>query len=103
MFYMNRNEGIGLVLQPLLSNPAMILEKLCKLDLPPKIKFFLWKIMGNFVATRVNLFQRKVVPDRTCSIYAVEEETLEHVCLGVHGVKKFGFCQAYIIPMNWGR
>ncbi|KAA3462420.1 reverse transcriptase [Gossypium australe] len=54
-------------------------NKLWKIDIPTKIKIFIWKISWNFLATRVNMAIRKLTSSTLCPRCAVGEETMNHL------------------------
>ncbi|CAL1401146.1 unnamed protein product [Linum trigynum] len=53
---------------------------LWSLNLPPKIRFFMWRCIRNALATKLNLFRRKCSPNTTCQLCNGEEESPIH-CL----------------------
>ena len=54
-------------------------KKVWNLQVPNKIKNFLWRLCINSLATNMNLYKRKVRQDPVYSIYRNEEETIEHL------------------------
>ncbi|KAA3488532.1 non-ltr retroelement reverse transcriptase [Gossypium australe] len=54
-------------------------NKLWRIDIPTKIKIFIWKISWNFLATRVNLALRKITFSRLCPRCAAGEESMNHL------------------------
>ncbi|CAN1145175.1 Uncharacterized mitochondrial protein AtMg00310 [Linum perenne] len=60
-----------------------------QLSLPPKIKFFVWRICSNLVATKVNLMRRRCSPDPKCPCCNSFDETLRHMlfeCVVTKGI-----------------
>ncbi|PRQ55603.1 putative reverse transcriptase zinc-binding domain-containing protein [Rosa chinensis] len=47
----------------------------------PKIKHFIWRAVSNFVATKANLFRRKLSKDPLCPLCHLFPETIEHLLL----------------------
>lgn len=47
----------------------------------PKVRIFLWNVSQNALATKENLYKRRIIPDPTCSICKREVETTEHLFL----------------------
>ena len=43
------------------------------------VKMFLWKACNDILATKLNLFNKGIVPGSLCPIYLLEVETLEHI------------------------
>ncbi|KAA3458512.1 reverse transcriptase [Gossypium australe] len=54
-------------------------NKLWRIDIPTKIKIFIWKISWNFLATRVNMAIKKLTSSRLCPRCAAGEETMNHL------------------------
>ncbi|CAL1414974.1 unnamed protein product [Linum trigynum] len=48
------------------------------LELPPKLRLFIWKCGKNAIATRVRLFDRKCAPNPLCPLCENQEETIMH-------------------------
>lgn len=62
--------------------PSIIWKKIWKLQLPPKIRFFLWSISQNALPSKANLFHRHISADPICGVCANQTpETLEHIFL----------------------
>ncbi|CAN1134553.1 hypothetical protein LINPERHAP2_LOCUS8335 [Linum perenne] len=49
------------------------------LKLPPKLKFFFWRLVQNALTTKANLKRRNCANDALCCSCATEEETNEHL------------------------
>ncbi|KAA3476861.1 reverse transcriptase [Gossypium australe] len=54
-------------------------NKLWKVDIPLKIKLFIWKISLNYLATRTNMSLRKLTSNSLCPRCGVREETTNHL------------------------
>lgn len=62
--------------------PSILWKKILKLQLPPKIRFFLWSISQNALPSKANLFHRHISADPICSVCVNQTpETLEHLFL----------------------
>ncbi|CAL1371706.1 unnamed protein product [Linum trigynum] len=51
---------------------------LWSLNLPPKIRFFLWRCIRNALATKLNLHRRRCSPNPKCQLCNAEVETAVH-------------------------
>ncbi|CAL1375471.1 unnamed protein product [Linum trigynum] len=51
------------------------------LNLPPKLKFFIWRCSRNGLATKARLFHRKCAPNPTCQVCNNPNESLLHCLL----------------------
>ncbi|XP_040967889.1 uncharacterized protein [Gossypium hirsutum] len=51
------------------------------ISLPQKIKHFLWRAVGNLVATNGNLVKRRIKMSELCPVCLKEAETVEHTLL----------------------
>lgn len=54
-------------------------KKLWILNLPSKIKITIWKISWNFLATRVNLLQKKLTNTSACPRCGAGSENMDHL------------------------
>ncbi|KAH9741755.1 putative reverse transcriptase/RNA-dependent DNA polymerase [Citrus sinensis] len=59
-----------------------------KLDLPEKIKIFMWRAVKNLLPTAENLWKRKVVPDPICQRCKRGVETSVHAMVKCKAAKK---------------
>ena len=57
-----------------------IWKEIWKLEVPNKIKNFIWRLCTNSIATNDNLYRRKIKEDPVCNICWKEAETVEHIC-----------------------
>ena len=53
--------------------------KIWKLNVPPKVRTFLWRARSNCLRTRDNLCRRKVQVKSTCELCCQEPETVAHI------------------------
>ena len=53
-------------------------KSLWKLNIPNKVKIFLWRACTNSIPTMLNLCKRKIVPSSACNHCHVGEETVLH-------------------------
>ncbi|KAI3421504.1 uncharacterized protein J3R85_012196 [Psidium guajava] len=56
-------------------------HKIWQLQVPPKIKFFTWKLCHNAIPLKDNLLRRKITGDAICSLCKTQPETSEHIFL----------------------
>ena len=56
-------------------------KEIWRLEVPNKVKNFMWRLCSNAVATNSNLYKRKVRADPLCPMCNMEAETIEHLCL----------------------
>ncbi|KAM1756683.1 hypothetical protein ACFX11_006024 [Malus domestica] len=84
--------------------PEKLWNCIWKVDVPPKIRHFLWNSMHNIVATKANLYKRRSTTSPTCPICLGDDEIVEHlflVCPWVQAVWcAFVFNQVRINPLN---
>jgi hypothetical protein len=52
---------------------------LWKLEVPPGVKNFWWRVCQNVFPTKANLFSKQIVPDPFCPLCLKEPETLSHI------------------------
>jgi ribonuclease HI len=57
------------------------------MNIPNAVKVFIWRSCSNALATRSNLFKRRIVLDPICSLCGVEEETIGHALWGCPAAK----------------
>ncbi|KAL6279433.1 hypothetical protein ACE6H2_016314 [Prunus campanulata] len=60
---------------------TQVWKGLWKLKSLPKIKFFCWRILSNAIATKLNLFKRKISQSSMCPVCENNEESVEHLFL----------------------
>ena len=56
-----------------------MLKKIWKLNVPPKVRTFLWQACSNILPTRGNLHRRELQVEPTCGLCCQCIETVEHV------------------------
>ncbi|KAK2637920.1 hypothetical protein Ddye_025715 [Dipteronia dyeriana] len=59
-----------------------------KLNVPSKIKVFLWKVCHDWIPTNFNLARRRVHIDGLCSFYKISMETTFHALWECNRLKK---------------
>ena len=68
-------------------------RKIWKLNVPPKVRTFLWRACSNYLPTRDNLSRRKIQVEATCEFCRQEPEIVAHIlwkCLFVRNVWALG-------------
>ncbi|CAN1757980.1 Putative ribonuclease H protein At1g65750, partial [Linum perenne] len=65
--------------QPVDDSLKKLWKWLWHLDLPPKLKFFLWRVCKNALPTNSGLFRRRCTASSDCVTCYADEETLEHL------------------------
>lgn len=77
---MIRQNGVAPNLGPSTSRgiPHNIWKILWKINVPQKLKHFLWKACNNILPVRENLVTKKVVPSGLCPLCNQEGESVEH-------------------------
>ena len=54
-------------------------KKIWKLNVPPKVRTFLWQACSNILPTRGNLHRRKLQVEPRCEFCCQSTESIEHV------------------------
>lgn len=54
-------------------------DKVWKLDVPPKVRIFLWRVLREVLPCKSSLLRRHVELDPTCPVCATAEESAFHV------------------------
>jgi hypothetical protein len=54
-------------------------RRIWNLKVPGVVRNFIWRMCHNLLPTKVNLFQRKIVPDTLCPMCGIEPETSGHI------------------------
>ena len=57
-------------------------NKIWKMNVPPKVRNFVWRACNDILPTRTNLYRKKVYTDPLCAIYEQTDETVGHVLWG---------------------
>jgi hypothetical protein len=60
---------------------------LWKLNIPHAVKVFMWRACSNALATKANLFRRKITEDPLCPMCGVQAETTGHILWGCSAAK----------------
>lgn len=56
----------------------MFVSSIWKLQIPPRVHFFLWLLSNNWLLTRDNLSKRREVHDPSC-LFCAEDESISHL------------------------
>jgi hypothetical protein len=56
-------------------------KRIWKLDVPPKVKVFWWRVIHEFLPTKYVLHKRHIEPEAHCETCGVPEESIRHVLL----------------------
>ncbi|KAK9988426.1 hypothetical protein SO802_028665 [Lithocarpus litseifolius] len=54
-------------------------KRIWSINVPPKVRTFIWRACSNILPTKTNLFQRKMRVNPTCSMCGQHVETTEHI------------------------
>ncbi|KAA3462867.1 Zinc finger, CCHC-type [Gossypium australe] len=54
-------------------------RKLWQTKIPSKMKIFIWKISWNYIASKVNMYNRRLVNNRLCPRCGGDDKTLNHL------------------------
>ncbi|KAA3454404.1 reverse transcriptase [Gossypium australe] len=54
-------------------------NKIWRLDIPTKVKIFIWKVAWNYLATKVNMMARRLATNSMCPRCGGGEETMNHL------------------------
>ncbi|KAL6225204.1 hypothetical protein ACLB2K_004055 [Fragaria x ananassa] len=68
-----------------------------KLNVTPKVKNFMWRIMVNALPSYLNLFNRKIIQNPLCPVCELFPESIEHIFLQSHGV----VCSWFASDLNY--
>jgi hypothetical protein len=52
-----------------------------KLEVPPKVRVFWWRVLHDFLPVKQVLHRRHVEPLANCEVYGAEKESIKHVLL----------------------
>jgi hypothetical protein len=55
--------------------------RIWKLDVPPKVRVFLWRVIHKFLPAKQVLHRRHIEPVATCDTCGGKEESIEHVLM----------------------
>ncbi|KAM2407139.1 hypothetical protein ACFX1X_026359 [Malus domestica] len=61
--------------------PSTLWKIVWNLEIPPKLKCFMWKTLHAAIATMANLYQRRSSPSPLCLLCKSHEESSEHLFL----------------------
>lgn len=62
-------------------------KSLWRLNVPPKIKMFAWRVCHEILPTKRNLLKRNVSCNATCPFCLINEETVAHILWGCMRIK----------------
>ncbi|KAB2626048.1 hypothetical protein D8674_017708 [Pyrus ussuriensis x Pyrus communis] len=71
--------------------PKAFWKGIWKLEVPPKLRHFLWLTVHNCLPTRDALFRRRSSQTSTCPICCCHDETIEHIFLSCSWVEPIRF------------
>ncbi|XP_068340019.1 uncharacterized protein [Pyrus communis] len=71
--------------------PKALWKGIWKLEVPPKLRHFLWLTVHNCLPTRDALFRRRASQVSTCPICCCHDETIEHIFLSCSWVVPIWF------------
>ncbi|KAJ8899612.1 hypothetical protein K2173_018586 [Erythroxylum novogranatense] len=60
---------------------CLLWRLLWKLQVPPKVKHFLWCALSNILTTKLNLYRKKIVDDALCPLCQEAPESVDHAFL----------------------
>ena len=64
-------------------------KKIWKLDVPPKVRVFWWRVLNEYLPTRQIPFRKHVEPLQFCEVCGFPEESIKHVLLDCTVAKLF--------------
>lgn len=64
-------------------------KKIWRLEVPPKVKVFWWRVVHEFLPTRQILWKRHIEPVAHCDVCGAPEESINHVLLNCTIAKTF--------------
>lgn len=71
-----------------------------KLEVPPKVRSFIWKTLHAALATMENLYRRRSSPSPLCPICKTQEESVEHLFLQCPWVEVVWFGGSLSVRLN---
>lgn len=63
--------------------------RIWKLDVPPKVKVFWWRVLHEFLPTKAVLNHRHIEPTAFCEMCGAEKETIRHVLVECTMARQF--------------
>lgn len=70
------------------------------LQVPTKVRLFIWKLVSNLLATRVNLKTRRICEDDVCPACMSCKESVEHLFLGCYWVQSAWLVAGLNVDVN---
>jgi len=64
-------------------------KKIWKLEVPPKVRVFWWRVLLEFLPTKQILFRRHIEPEAFCEVCGEPEESIRHVLLDCTVARQF--------------
>jgi hypothetical protein len=64
-------------------------KKNWKLEVPPKVRVFWWRVLHEFLPTKQILFRRHIEPMAFCEVCGEPEESIRHVLLDCTVARQF--------------
>lgn len=88
-----------------------IWKQIWKMEVPPKVRVFWWRVIREFLPARQVLHRRHIEPTANCEFCGAPEETIKHVLLECTVAKEFWFQAKQLIgvkipslhPVTWAR
>lgn len=75
-------------LSPSLSGVVQVKwEHIWSLNIPPKVRMFMWRASMNILPVLVELFRRHIIPSPVCASCSEEMESLAHVFMECRGLR----------------
>ena len=63
-------------------------KTLWRLNIPPKVKTFIWRVYSNVVPSMDNLWKKKIVKDPSCPCCGSYVESVAHALFGCKKARK---------------
>ena len=83
--------------------PAFV-QVVWKLNIPPRVQFFLWLLSNNMVLTRNNIAKRRELNDLTC-LFCNEKESITHLffqcCVASHVWEYISSCLNKVVGTDF--
>jgi len=64
-------------------------KKIWKLEVPPKVRVFWWRVLHEFLPMKQILFRRHIEPEAFCEVCGEPEESIRHVLLDCTVARQF--------------
>lgn len=73
-------------------------KEIWSLDIPPKLRMFLWRACRNILPTQVELFRRRISVNPMCPECQLEPETTAHTLMECRGLKEIWSGAPFFLP-----